>query len=284
MRSRHSPKWRLLGTVIIAAVVAASAPPAAATPGHWEDRDPCPRIFVIGVRGSGEVRSTNGSDRGFGARASAVLPAISDLLDPHGVAWAPVSVDYPAIGVDDVARRLLDPGSPGYGASVTAGAVALAETVAEARTACPGSLFVLVGYSQGAEVIRRALSNGAIPEGDDLVSALLIADPRFEASDPAGITLRGSFQGNRNGVRSSGFTPPLPDWAAQRTYSLCNAGDIVCQFGRGRVPLVLLGWREARGVHEGYARGDIEPIIRYDLWPLLRTRLDPEDRVLMVPR
>jgi hypothetical protein len=278
------PLLRRFGATLVVSLILASAAPALATPPHWEAGDPCPRVFVVGVRGSGEERSTTGPDRGFGSRAAAVFPALADLLDPHGIAWAPVSVNYPAIGVDDVARGLFDLGASGYRSSLTAGAIAFGELIATARAACPGSWHILVGYSQGAEAIRRALSAGAIAEDDDIVGALLIADPRFRDGDAEGIALRGSFEANRNGVRSSMFMPPLPEWVAPRTFSLCNAGDVVCQFGRGRVPLVLLDWRNARGVHEAYGRGDVEPIVRYDLWPLLLPRLDPEGRLLMVPR
>jgi hypothetical protein len=274
-------------TAVASTLLMGSAVPVLAAPSTWATSQGCPAVFVVGARGSGESRAPEGldADHGFGTRASGILGAVADLFALHGIRWAPVSLDYPAVGVDDVARGLLDPRSATYGSSVSAGVAALTDLVAATREACPGSLLVLIGYSQGAEVIRRALAGGGITEGPDIAASILIADPRFDAGDAArGVALRGSFQENRRGIRASQFSTPIPDWAAARTFSLCNGGDIVCQFGQGRLPAALLGWRSARDVHEAYGRGDLEPIVRYDLWPLLLARLDPEDRLPLVPR
>jgi hypothetical protein len=279
---------RLTAVIAVAStMLAATAVPGSAAPSHWAASQGCPAVFVVGARGSGETRAPGGLDaaHGFGTRASGVLGAIGDLFALHGIRWAPVSVDYPAIGVDDAARGLLDARSATYGASVSAGVAALTDLVASTREACPDSILVLVGYSQGAEVIRRALVGGDIAEGGNVAASILIADPRFDAGDASlGVSLRGSFQENRRGIRATRYSPPIPEWAAPRTFSLCNDGDIVCQFGQGRLPVALLGWRSARDVHEAYGRGDLEPIVRYDLWPLLRPLLDPEDRLPLVPR
>jgi hypothetical protein len=284
--SPTAARWSRPATVVwlVSAMLVASSAPVMAAPSHWDPSRSCPTVFAVGVRGSGETRAAGGLDahHGFGARSAGILGALGDVLAPHGIRWAPVSVDYPAIGVDAAARGLLDLRSDGYGASVAAGVAALTDLIASLRDACPGSLLVLVGYSQGAEVIRRALAGEGILEGPDFVGAVLIADPRFNATD--GIGLRGSFQENRRGIRASTFSTPLPELAAGRTFSLCNAGDIVCQFGHGRLPVALLGWQSGRDVHEAYGRGDLEPIVRYDLWPLIRNAIDPENRFLLVPR
>jgi hypothetical protein len=281
----------MVAGVVVAALVLGGALQAHAEepyPRHWTAATACPDVFVVGARGSGEERGPGGADahRGFGSRAVAVLETLSEVLGARGLRVAPLSVDYPAIGVDEVARGLLDMRASGFGSSVDAGVAALQALVRSARQTCPDATHVLVGYSQGAEVVRRAVATGAIDEGSDIAAVILIADPAFDAAMAGvGVNLRGTYQSARHGVRRSivGVTPA--PWIAPRVFSVCNGGDIVCQFSMGRLPVSLLAWRGGRVVHESYGRSDLDPVVRADVWPLIleRVRVDAMRRFVLVP-
>lgn len=281
----------LAAALVVALALGGPAPAGAAAsshPPHWQRAHPCPDVFVVGARGSGESRAEGGADahRGFGPRAVAVLGALSDDLTARGIRVAPVSVDYPAIAVDEAARNLFDMQAEGFGASVYSGVDALVGLMAGIREACPQAIHVLVGYSQGAEVMRRALSPGGIDDGDDIAAVVLIADPQFDAAFAgSGVNLRGDHSTSRHGVRrSSSALAPAPG-VAPRTFSLCNGGDIVCQFSYRRLPVGIFDWRNGRAVHEAYGPDELDPIVRADVWPLLIERIEVErlGRFVLLP-
>jgi len=271
MRRTHS-----LTLLTLIAVVAA-ATPAIARPLHWSDDQACATVFVVGVRGSGESRSADDEQRGFGTRAVVVLDALEEQLSLIGVDVGAVSVEYPAIGIGDLARNLLDLDPPGYEQSVDLGVEGLLTTIGLIRSRCPDSLTVIVGYSQGAEVVRRVLADPTLGEGDDIAAAIIIADPQFEQShSESGMQLRGSFASRRFGIRNSMFTTTPAQWVAPRTFSVCNQSDIVCQFYlQRRLPAGAFNWSDGRAIHEGYDRLQLDPIVLTDVLPLVRERLDP---------
>ncbi|MEX2322669.1 MAG: cutinase family protein [Acidimicrobiia bacterium] len=268
---------RTTATSIAVALVAMTALPAAAErPPHWDERVACADVFVIGVRGSGEDRRVDDAERGFGPRAVALLDAAAQMLLSRGIRLAAASVDYPAIGVDDAARSVFSFEPKGYDDSVDAGVTDLGHLVTEVRSRCPGAVIVLVGYSQGAEVIRLALSRRVVVADNDIAAVVLVSDPGFNAADArSGVNLRGTYSSSRTGVRRSTLSLVTPTGIAERTFSLCNAGDIVCQMYRGPLPLALLDWNGAIDVHRSYGIGDVLPILQRDVLPLIAARLDP---------
>ena len=111
---------------------------AAAVPITMAPRDTCySGVYVIGARGSDE-------DAGFGSTASVVTSILAALPGSGSVA-----LDYPASVID-----------PLYPDSVTDGVNALITLVTNYESACPGSKIVLVGFSQGGNVITDALAGG----------------------------------------------------------------------------------------------------------------------------
>jgi hypothetical protein len=266
-----------VAAVLVLLVVVSPARAGADLPAHWSPKRACPDVFVVGVRGSGETRGLDGADpdRGFGPRAVVVFDRLLRTLGTAGVRTAPVSVDYPALGVGEAALGFFDTRSAGFGASIEAGSSDLAGLMATTRSACPRAVHVIVGYSQGAEVIRRALATGGIPEGDDLAAIVLISDLRFDAADAGnGVNLRGTYDPQRRGVRHSMSPLPPAPWIAARTFSVCNRLDIGCQFSQGGLPVGLFTWRTGRDVHLGYGPTDLDPVVRAEVLPLVRERLD----------
>jgi Cutinase len=93
--------------------------------------------------------------------------------------------------------------------------------------ACPNQAFVLVGYSQGGEVIHRAAA---------------VLDPSLYSRIYA-LTLFGD-SGNRPNAQSpvgTGPITPFPATLANRTKESCAPNDPVCS-NNGSNPLVHLGY------------------------------------------
>jgi acetylxylan esterase len=117
-------------TLVLAAV-------ASAAPVALDSRVTCySGVYVIGVRGTDEAA-------GYGSVASVVSSVLADIPDSTGVA-----LDYPASYLD-----------PLYPISVTDGINTLISLVESYADSCSGDI-VLVGFSQGANIITDALAGG----------------------------------------------------------------------------------------------------------------------------
>jgi cutinase len=194
------PRTRLLSaatTVGLAALglAVATAPTASAAP--------CTDIDVPVARGTGEP-GTLGIIVG-----DPVFQAVQSRLRPRSV--SNYRVDYPA--------DLIEP------ASVQKGNTDLVTHVRTLAAACPQQRFVLVGYSQGANVVDNSIgisSDGAVVGGP--IAATIPADlaPRIAA-----ILVFG------NPIRSIGRQ--ITGTYQSRTKDYCALGDPVCQAGGANI-------------------------------------------------
>jgi cutinase len=194
------PRTRLLSaatTVGLAALglAVATAPTASAAP--------CTDIDVPVARGTGEP-GTLGIIVG-----DPVYQAVQSRLRPRSV--SSYRVDYPA--------DLIEP------ASVQKGNTDLVNHVRTQAAACPQQRFVLVGYSQGANVVDNSIgisSDGAVVGGP--IAATIPADlaPRIAA-----ILVFG------NPIRSIGRQ--ITGTYQSRTKDYCALGDPVCQAGGANI-------------------------------------------------
>ena len=133
----------------------------------------CAQVLFVGVRGSGEPAP-------YG-------PTIADFRDALAPRAGSATVrqaylDYPASAIDaidtqTVEQAIFDPTAPrnAYFVSVSAGVTALTGLIASQSQACPDQRLLLVGFSQGSEVIVRTLA--AHPQGPRLLAAVLLGDP-----------------------------------------------------------------------------------------------------------
>jgi hypothetical protein len=135
------------------------------------------------------------------------------------------ATDYPAV---------LTP----YGPSVSEGVQALTEQLQTQAENCPGQQVVLMGYSQGANVIGDVLGGGGggalgaeTPPADssitDQVSAvILMGDPRHVAG----------AEFNAGTAQNDGLFARAEDQSldafADKTQSYCDEGDLFCASGR----------------------------------------------------
>ena len=179
-------------TVGLAAVgfAVATAPAASAAP--------CTDIDVPVARGTFEP-GTLGLIVG-----DPVYQAVQNSLRPRSLSGYPVN--YPA-----------DLGEP---ASVQKGNTDLVNHVKAQAAACPQQRFVLVGYSQGANVVDNSLgvsSDGAVVGGPIVATIPAELAPRIAA-----VLLFG------NPIRAIGRQVTGP--YQSRTKDYCADGDTICQF------------------------------------------------------
>lgn len=173
-------------------------------------------------------------------RSHWVEPVISAPLENHeaGNGYAAIYIEYPA----DLAS---------YENAVDKGAENTIEVMKAIRRSCPDTQFAIVGFSEGADVARRAaMEIGAQEQGEDgswdiidpdaVNGVVILSDAGREAGE-------GFFPGAENGTNPDGFDRPyqpgsdpvpgrgvLPDTnggfghLAGKVASFCSEGDFTC--------------------------------------------------------
>ncbi len=121
---------------------------------------------------------------------------------------------------------LVYPASFAYQSSKRQGVTALRARLAQTSAACPDTEFVLIGYSQGADVIGDTLASGTVPAADRIGAVAVFGDPAFNSREPF---VTGSFRAGVNGIfpRATGALGQFSD----RAVSFCNRDDNFCQRG-----------------------------------------------------
>jgi hypothetical protein len=126
-----------------------------------------------------------------------------------------------------------------YRASVAAGVTELTDYLTKRADACPGEIFVVGGYSQGAQVAGEALFELNSATRDHIAFVALFSDPRLylpEGRGPFPPACRGEESPWRRGSVScwtdSGILearkPYLPEDIADRAGSWCDRNDGIC--------------------------------------------------------
>lgn len=217
----------------------------------------CPEIELVWARGSGQqfnsaqLRRMNTELQKRLARSVDFRAYEVGTTDP-GNPWG-----YPAVavGTDDVSNSLGAFVSAGqglaYGRSVNAGAKAAAHHVTQRHAFCPGTQFILGGFSQGAQVIGEALGNLG-KAGEQVAFVALFGDPKLNLPEGKGAYV-GNWLGDepliappacygrqhspwrrevpdcRTNTGSLGTRKPyLPATWSDRTGLWCNHDDFVC--------------------------------------------------------
>jgi hypothetical protein len=162
----------------------------------------CADVEAIGIRGTTEPQ-------GGGIVAGPLASALQDQLDQT---VKTLNLVYPA--------------SFDYQRSKAQGVTALRAELSKTSSACPDTRFVLIGYSQGADVIGDTLQSGNVPAADQIGAVAMFGDPAFNSKEDF---VTGSFRTGTNGVfpRKTGAL----DEFADRIVSFCNVDDTFCQRG-----------------------------------------------------
>jgi hypothetical protein len=131
-------------------------------------------------------------------------------------------------------------GQESYNNSRTAGTQATTDVLAGMHANCPLTTFVIAGFSQGAVIAgdiaaQIGADTGPVPE-EQVLGVTLIADGRREAgqatpigADPPGVGAEVALKGLK--VPGITMTGPRPDGfgtLADRTYTICAPGDLIC--------------------------------------------------------
>ncbi len=263
-------KYRLvkkdIGRAITCRVTATGASGAttveseAVTPAAAPTAVPCPKVVVVGLRGSDEW--PGGKPAWFGTPGRAFANHLSVALAGNpGAAWAKSKVvmyGLPYLAVS-VGYALTVPHS--YGISMRGGADALLAYLRTAYTEdCAGVKFVLFGYSQGAHAIGETLSSPDFTPALQrrVLAVVLFGDPMFNAGEdrferPGGHDRNTSIAGILGRRPAGAFRGARSVYPVQ---SYCHGGDTVCQ-GRligpvGEYLNPATWWPN----HENYHQGD----------------------------
>jgi len=162
----------------------------------------------------------------------ATVPGVVDRLDDElrlrrpDVQLRRLAVEYPA--------------SPWrYRRSRNLGAVLTVDLVSHEAARSPHAQFVLVGLSQGADVVRMALASDRLEEttAERIEAVILLGDP---TRDPARDTHRHQGSDDRHGLLAR-FATPVPSRFDGRVWSYSLAGDEVACNHRGLLGAVLSG-------------------------------------------
>jgi len=195
----------IIGLVVALALLVPVAPQATA----------CPDVQIIGVRGSGQT--------GYGEQVGDVVGSLEATLRNLARSVVSQPLEYPAISVSDSFGLVLLNGQ--YEESVQAGVQALRVSIDEISTSCQDTQIVLVGYSQGAQVIKVAMEN-TVP-AVRIAAVGLLADPTRDPSQPGVYRL-----GGVKGLRGGSFGPILlPGYLRPVTVDVCALEDSICERG-----------------------------------------------------
>ncbi|TGO63828.1 hypothetical protein BOTNAR_0095g00260 [Botryotinia narcissicola] len=193
---------------------------ASALPSELDTRAACPEIHVFGAR-------ETTAPAGFGTAGVVV----NLILAAHSGATSE-AINYPACGGQSSC------GGVSYGNSVVAGVAAVAAAVNKYNTECPSTKLVLVGYSQGGEIMDDAFCGGgdanngltstAIPIQASAINmikaAIFMGNPRYIY----GLSYEvGTCRAHGFAPRPSGFSCP----SASKIKSYCDAADPYCCTG-----------------------------------------------------
>ncbi|KAF7890719.1 hypothetical protein EAF00_009034 [Botryotinia globosa] len=193
---------------------------ASALPSALDTRAACPEIHVFGAR-------ETTAPAGFGTAGVVV-----DLIRAAHSGATSEAINYPACGGQSSC------GGVSYGNSVVAGVAAVAAAVNKYNTECPSTKLVLVGYSQGGQIMDDAfcgggdtnngLTNTAIPIQASAINmikaAIFMGNPRYIY----GLSYEvGTCRAHGFAPRPSGFSCP----SASKIKSYCDAADPYCCTG-----------------------------------------------------
>ncbi|GAW14231.1 hypothetical protein ANO14919_036300 [Xylariales sp. No.14919] len=191
-----------------AAVLPILAAVASAKP--VQQRQSCPGVYVFGAR-------ETTAPAGYGTSGGLVNMVTAAYPDSQSSA-----IDYPACGGQ------AECGGIDYDSSANQGTTAVVSAVNDLNSQCPDTKIVLIGYSQGGQIMDNALCGGAgeTLSGaalDAVKAAIFMGDPHNIAGLPynVGTCTAGGFAARPSGFQCSPADPSI-------IQSYCDAADPYC--------------------------------------------------------
>jgi acetylxylan esterase len=114
-----------------------------ANPIDLEERQSCPNVYVFGAR-------ETTAPAGYGTSSGLVNMVVQAYSGTQSAA-----ISYPACGGQSSC------GGASYDSSATQGTAAVVSAVNSLNSRCPDTKIVLIGYSQGGQIMDNALCGGA---------------------------------------------------------------------------------------------------------------------------
>ena len=222
------------GKIKIKYLVAALALVGSVLPRLSVQAESCPDVRVIFARGSGGERW---ADQNYLEYKS----TIESKLATTSLNYEFIDLDYPAVGVgaDNLSvtvGALFGAGDAyEFGDSVNTGVKKLAKMVNSAS--CPGTKYVVGGYSQGAMVVSKAL--GSL-NADHIIYAATFGDPKIYLPEGKGLMPAACRGENLSDYRMyvpdcqaykgllGAYVPYEPEALVGKVGTWCNKRDIFC--------------------------------------------------------
>jgi hypothetical protein len=218
---RHHPMLALVSLLIGLEVVLVALPFRATLP---TSGGACPEITIIGVRATRE-RLDNGQ-LDMGPMVSAVASKLSQELwrRQPSLTVKREGVPYPASLV--------------YGPSRNSGATLLMRMMRSEVARCPGVRFVLIGLSQGADVIESMTSR--VPEPSSTTSRIAAIVLYGDPSRLPNQSFEHGTRDDRGGVLAHSRRS-IPAYLVPKTWAFCLDGDEICANHLGLLALIWSG-------------------------------------------
>ncbi|MEV0029009.1 cutinase family protein [Nocardia sp. NPDC050793] len=235
---------------IVAASFAVTSSPRTADTQLKASVTECHDMVTISVAGRGDTPQAGTTKLLVDANGNE-LPAA--LAGDHNSRWVDPVVNAPADDVDPGSYAAVYIAYPAnmatYEDAVNAGVENTQQVMREISEACPDTKFSIVGYSEGADVVRRVAMNiGHQEEGgqeivdpDDVLGVVILADSGRSAGDgpfpgsedpfrnPDGFDQQ--YQDGRKPTSGQGALPGTSgDFGALngKIASFCSEGDLTC--------------------------------------------------------
>ena len=201
---------------------------------NWALGSSCPDAVVVGVAGSGQSEDA----LGVGPQVASAVTAFTDRVTDQATSSVEVgflALDYPALGVIE-GGLMAFMGDENMFDSVDEGRTELDGLIAGIRDSCDGTKTYIIGFSQGASVIRLTIDELSESYRTAVGGVGVIADPYRDADDPlvehltaeADEDLFGSGAPHTRDGIFAGLS--APDWIDGSFYSACARRDAVCNF------------------------------------------------------
>jgi hypothetical protein len=197
----------------------------------------CSRIVVFGLRGSrSDTQDTGVADALINRFYNQFRYAWTGQRAPSTKLVRLQMVNYPAVPVPTAAN--------GYGmnylSSVATGSTLLAAAARQLKQACPNSRYVMVGYSQGANVVGRfgrdAWREGLLTQG---IAYVLFGNPARNNSISSIELIKVAHGGHGilySGLKLLSWPSPMDELTTprgadlKRTLDVCLPDDPICSF------------------------------------------------------
>ncbi|KAF1836879.1 cutinase [Decorospora gaudefroyi] len=191
---------------------------AAASPVEIVERQSCPKVYIFGARETTLPQSNGyGTSIGLVNRVKSAFPGTGSE-----------AIVYPACGGQASC------GYVSYENSAQQGGQAVVRAVTAYNQRCPDTQIVLIGYSQGGQIIDNALcgGSGATINGAALAAvkaAIFMGDPHNRAGLPYNV---GTCRAQGFAARPAGFT--CSPASSDIIQSYCDSQDPYCCNGNSQ--------------------------------------------------